>query len=360
MGGTCCAIREKEQIGRSILWLQWWQVDRFTAAVKSAEGKLKRPVSCIEIFVELKHLYEHSPLHTVTSPYETAAILFSLLREDRIFADNDCHLFTTERKEGFKSYSEIFKAMYPGYKLDTKQRVVSDSAETISFQTLWTILKSKDQKLMDEAAKMFEGDSRFLNGDKFNQKIALTTFPRSGNSHLRQLIEKCTGVTTGATVHLGTSTPLQCIGLKGEEIVDDRVWVVKAHHPAVMPGVLQFECNKVICLVRNPLDVIYSFACLTQTMSSTKKPAFKLEEQTEWWDWWVRSQADNYKQYFDTLIRHCTEQNKALIQFVRYEDIVDNPKQQMNDIMKFMLNLDDLAGTNAERRIASVCDSKPS
>ncbi len=112
-----------------------------------------------------------------------------------------------------------------------------------------------------------------------------------------------------------------------------------------------------ICLVRNPLDVIYSFACLTQTMSSTKKPDFKIEECSEWWDWWIKSQAENYKKYFDTLIRHCTEQNKALIYFVRFEDLVENPKKQMIEIMKFMLNLNDLTGTNAERRINAVCNS---
>lgn len=32
----------------------------------------------------------------------------------------------------------------------------------------------------------------------------------------------------------------------------------------------------------------------------------------------------------------------------------------MSDIMKFMLDMADLAGTNAERRVASVCDAKPS
>ena len=161
--------------------------------------------------MEQKHLYLHSSLNTisaVTNPYETAAILFSLLREDRIFADNDCHLFTVEKQEGFKSYSEIFKAMYPGYKLDTMQRVVSDSADTICFKTLWSVLTSKDQKLLEDNTKIFDGETRFLKGEKFEQKIALSTFPRSGNSHLRQLIEKCTGITTGATVHLGTSTPL--------------------------------------------------------------------------------------------------------------------------------------------------------
>jgi len=77
---------------------------------------------------------------------------------------------------------------------------------------------------------------------------------------LRELIESCLGITSGATISLGTSTQLQCMGLKGEEIVDDRVWVVKAHHPALLKGVLTFDSQKVICLMKNPLDIIYSYA----------------------------------------------------------------------------------------------------
>ncbi len=116
---------------------------------------------------------------------------------------------------------------------------------------------------------MFDGESRFLDGEKFDQKIAFNTFPRSGNSFLRSLLESVSGVTTGATVSLHTSTSLQCMGLKGEEIVDERVWIVKAHHPALMPGVLKFESNKVICCIRNPLDVFISYASLANTLSHT-------------------------------------------------------------------------------------------
>lgn len=39
---------------------------------------------------------------------------------------------------------------------------------------------------------------------------------------------------------------------------------------------------------------------------------------------------------------------------MRYEDLVTNPKEELTGIMKFVLDLDDLAGTNAERRIEAV------
>lgn len=146
------------------------------------------------------------------------------------------------------------------------------------------------------------------------------------------------------------------MGLKGEEIVDDRVWVVKAHHPALMPGVLKFDSNKVICCVRNPLDVFLSFATLSNTMSHTAQPEFNYStDYPEWWNWWVKEQADNHQKYFDTMLRHCNEQNKNPIYICRYEDLVSNQEAELTGVMKFLLDLDDLSGTNAERQIKQVC-----
>lgn len=89
-------------------------VDRFLLSVESAEAKLKRPPSSIEIFCELSHLYTLP----VSNAYECAAILTSLLREDMIFANDVVSHFTVKRQEGFISYSDIFRSKFPGYKLD--------------------------------------------------------------------------------------------------------------------------------------------------------------------------------------------------------------------------------------------------
>ena len=115
------------------------------------------------------------------------------------------------------------------------------------------------------------------------------------------------------------------MGLKGEYIVDDRVWIVKAHHPALMPMVLKFESSKVLCCIRNPLDVFPSFASLANTMSHSEQPEFSYPEQFPvWWDWWVKIWADNFAKYFHTMIRHCTDEGKNPIYIVRYEDLVSN------------------------------------
>lgn len=149
--------------------------------------------------------------------------------------------------------------MYPGYTLGAVQEVIAEpGTKTVNFNTLWDCLRSKDPSLLDKNSDLFDGTFRFLDNTVpiTNQKVAYCTYPRSGNSYLRRVLEQCTGISTGATVSLHTSTTLQIQGLKGEFIADDRAWIIKAHHPGNIPMNLSFVSNKVICCVRNPFDVI--------------------------------------------------------------------------------------------------------
>lgn len=71
----------------------------------------------------------------------------------------------------------------------------------------------------------------------------------------------------------------------------------------------------------------------------------------EWWDWWVKYLADLQARYFKVLIKHCTKDGKNPIYFVRYEDLCLQPAEELVGMMKFLLDLGDLKGTNMERRI---------
>jgi len=101
---------------------------------------------------------------------------------------------------------------------------------------------------------------------------------------LRRLLESVTGVATGADMPLPPVTMLQMTGMIGENIIDERVWVVKSHHPNHSNG-LKHTSNKVICCVRNPLDIIPSYVNLLSTLSHSEKLAFPFEKDyPEWWD----------------------------------------------------------------------------
>jgi hypothetical protein len=75
--------------------------------------------------------------------------------------------------------------------------------------------------------------ARFLSKYSNHHKVLLASYPRSGNSFVRQLLELETGIITGSDSRPNrtlASQLLQC-GYRGEGITDNSVWVVKTHYP---------------------------------------------------------------------------------------------------------------------------------
>jgi hypothetical protein len=180
---------------------------------------------------------------------------------------------------------------------------------------------------------------------------------------MRRVLEQSFGVATGSSGSLHTGTYLQINGLKGQHIVDERCWIVKSHHPTRTPKVLQFHSDKALCVVRNPLDVIVSFATLCNTLSHSAVLDFNFaKDYPEWWNWWVKHQTDRICKYYDILFADCIEdkdgKGKKLnpIHFSRFEDLCDEPIAELTSMMKFTLGMDDLSGTNMERRIGAIRD----
>ena len=93
-------------------------------------------------------------------------------------------------------------------------------------------------------------------------QVALQGFPRSGKDLLRSYIEVLTGVTTGSDSSIEHSFNLAMMGMQGQEFVNDsnKVWVTGTHFPVQSADAKKFNAQKMICIVRNPLDVIASNA----------------------------------------------------------------------------------------------------
>lgn len=140
--------------------------------------------------------------------------------------------------------------------------------------------------------------------------------------------------------------------MMGESIIDNRIWISKAHHPAAVMYVAPFISNKVICCVRNPLDIFPSWASFLNTGNHSVKAEFDFEKSyPDWWNWFVRHYAKFIRWYFDTLINDTEVKKLNPIYFVRYEDVVKDMEKEMTGMMEFLLDLDTLEGTNAQRRI---------
>ena len=126
--------------------------------------------------------------------------------------------------------------------------------------------------------------------------IAITSFPRSGSSYLRKYVEQVSGITTGSSLPMHTATSLQLLGMKGEGVTDDRVWVIKSHHPLKIPQSAEFKSSKTVVCIRNPLDVLISYANCLNTFSHDNKLAFDVNDKfPEWWSSFVKAETNRMK-----------------------------------------------------------------
>ena len=291
------------------------------------------------------------------------AFLQNLYREDLFYADKQFTYWSMEGPDGseerktFERFSERFFRLYPGYMLDKHMHIVAKpETPVINLQQLVSLLKSKDAELWEQSKWMFDPKHfRYLDGapNKSN-KVAFCSFPRSGNTFLRKYLELMTGIQTGADNTLHVNVALQMQGMKGEDITDDTCWVIKSHSPWVMPEAPVFSANKVVCIVRNPLDTNLSWLHLVAMNNHAMKSPLDYEKvYPEYFDWWVKDCCGHINNWMLTMMRDAKFRNVPML-FIRFEDLVMNPEPELYNMMSFLLGVRDLSGTNAERRIKEV------
>ena len=217
------------------------------------------------------------------------------------------------------------------------------------------LLKSSDAELWEQSKWMFDGKFRLLdNQPNRSNKVAFCSFPRSGNTFLRRYMELLTGIQTGADNTLHVNVALQMQGMMGEDVTDDSVWIVKSHSPWVMPEAPVFHSNKVICIVRNPLDTCLSWLHLVAMNNHAVKSPFNYEElYPNYFDWWIKDCITHVNNWMMTMMKDAKFRNVPMI-FIRFEDLVMNPEPELKAMMSFLLGKRDLTGTNAERRLSEV------
>jgi len=126
-------------------------------------------------------------------------------------------------------------------------RFYMEKDDCMSFKEFWDLMRSKDfEKYAKFNEKYLEsGEKRFLDGESISpQKVALNTYPRSGNTLARKFIENISGIYTGSGMTVPSPMPLQMAGHLGDGITDDTCWVIKAHYPNAPTNKYAFKCNK--------------------------------------------------------------------------------------------------------------------
>jgi hypothetical protein len=107
-------------------------------------------------------------------------------------------------------YSDRIKRKFPTYVLNQALKILPGvDTPTINFEALVELMLSRDLSRVEELQKLGEGDPKFLDSkcSMVGNRIALSSFPRTGNSFLRRFIEQCTGLYTGCDMFLHITMP---------------------------------------------------------------------------------------------------------------------------------------------------------
>lgn len=182
--------------------------------------------------------------------------------------------------------------------------------------------------------------------------VVLASYPRSGNTLLRSLLERITLCVTGSDTRpdrtLSRALALQH-NLVGEGIVRPRslhpildianVGVVKTHWPE-RKGCLPYATRRAILLVRNPYDAIDSYwnLCVTNTHTESvvdsiyKRYADKFRAL-------ALSEMQTWIRFHSFWLDQCRERGMDIC-VVRYEDLVTDVEGTFRGVMKFVLDVE--------------------
>ena len=142
------------------------------------------------------------------------------------------------------------------------------------------------------------------------------------------------------------------LGFRGEGINDHRVWVNKSHFPGYSPwDTLIQRGEKVIIVVRNPLDSLVSFLHLqiTSAMGVSAENHFNTDFP-EFWGEYVDKMSRQFELYHNYWI-HLAKTKEYPIIFLKYEDLLSKKKETLVEIFKFLFEVESLEGLYVMDRI---------
>ncbi len=187
--------------------------------------------------------------------------------------------------------------------------------------------------------------------------ILLASYPRSGNTLLRSYVEKIMGLWTGSDCDMDRplNRQLQEMGMQGEGIVDDSVWIVKSHFPERI-GTAEINTNKVIIITRSPIDSITSLFNMIGTSSHTESIDPKVfTEKAKLWDEFIRQEIEVWQKFHEHYLK-APQQVPTYI--VRYEDLILDPETVLEKLFCFLLNQSSLEGLTIKELIKLAIDEE--
>ncbi|KAK3097608.1 hypothetical protein FSP39_011358 [Pinctada imbricata] len=191
-------------------------------------------------------------------------------------------------------------------------------------------VSSKKRYTLEDLRKLFRHQSKkcpFRTKFNFSEvplpKTALASFPGSGNTWLRHLLQQATGLYTGS---IYCDDTLQNAGL-GECLTNltDRVLVEKVHEPNYR------GYDRVVLLVRNPFDAIRSF--FNYKFAGHKKALDRVPYQSKVWFSHVDESILDWKNTVVGWLQHFPSKD---IHVISYENLLHDTVGELQDALTFL------------------------
>jgi hypothetical protein len=176
----------------------------------------------------------------------------------------------------------------------------------------------------------------------------LSSYPRSGNTLLRSLLERITNLVTGSDTR-PDRTLSKALAVKhdlvGEGITNHkRAPIIKTHFPE-RRGYMMYNATRIILLVRNPYDAIDSYWNMCCTNTHTDSVA---EEIYDMYEEKFRSLAcaemSTWLRFHKYWLQECNTTFKSSdgsgggppILLIRFEDLIQQTESVMEQVMTFI------------------------
>jgi len=109
-------------------------------------------------------------------------------------------------------FSDRYARLFSLYSLDKNLRIcITPESPVINFHQLKTLLLSKDPIKFGELEMLTSNGCKLLDEKVLmaGNRVAFTSYPRSGNSFLRKILEQVTGIFSGSDLSLDNAIPFQ-------------------------------------------------------------------------------------------------------------------------------------------------------
>ncbi|KAG7303723.1 hypothetical protein JYU34_012282 [Plutella xylostella] len=164
----------------------------------------------------------------------------------------------------------------------------------------------------------------------YSDPVALVSFPGSGNTWLRHLLQQSTGYLTGSVYN---DVGLRRNGFPAENVTNGSVLVVKTHY---MPNDISSYYKSAILLIRNPRDAILAEfnRRLQGHIGTVPKSAFKTTYGAGKISWrtFVLDQAAEWGNFH---VRWLTQYPRP-VHVVLYDELVDDTRSTLAGVLAFL------------------------